>query len=296
MKNLISDYRYNNYENNYNYIVIVVNYNNSNYTIKLYESIKNIDHLLFIIVDNNSSSVERSIIEKLACISNIIIIFNSSNLGYFPGINKGIELIRKEKILFDFLIIGNNDLLFSQKFFDNLSQIGSKIDKYPVISPRIININCKDQNPHVKNKVSKVRQWLYKLYYSNYTIAKIIMKIKNITGIDTSIKDYKYSKISGEIFQGYGACYILTRHFFDFYEYLWCPSIIMGEELFLAMQINKIGYKIYYVPDLEVYHVDHATTKNIGSKEMWFYEKEAFIKAEYFKKNNDKIAINEKIK
>ena len=84
-----------------------------------------------------------------------------------------------------------------------------------------------------------------------------------------------HSDKSGDIYQGYGACYILTKKFFRSYDSLWSPGFLMGEEFYLAVQLEEIGEKMYYMHDLKVLHHDHASVSNLPSITLWGFAREA---------------------
>ena len=266
---------------------ICTNYNSSIYTIECAESLRRIsEEIDIIIIDNNSSETEKKLLqENLNSIPNLLIEFSDKNLGYFGGLNKGIE-ISKRKGDFDLFIIGNNDLLFNDDLLESLESIKKIFTKYPVISPAIFTEDGNPQNPHVVDGISKFRESVYDMYYSSYTIARIIIFISNITKKYTKRKDeIENFKKEGEIWQGYGACYILTRKFFEEVgDNLWNPSFISFEEFFLSRQLELKGFKTYYTPDVVVTHKLHSSFKKISSKQKWKYARDSFkIYRQYIK-------------
>lgn len=64
--------------------------------------------------------------------------------------------------------------------------------------------------------------------------------------------------------QGYpAACWLLKRELFDKYGYfddIYYPVNL--EDVDFCYRIREKGYKIMYCPDVEMYHYEHATTKN----------------------------------
>lgn len=266
---------------------ICTNYNSSVYTIECAESLRRIsEDIDIIIIDNNSSETEKNLLkENLSSIQNLLIEFSDKNLGYFGGLNKGIEISRRKGVC-DLLIIGNNDLLFNNSLLESLESIKKLFNKYPVISPAIFTEDGNPQNPHVIDGISNFRERVYDMYYSSYTIARIIMFISNITKKYTKRKDEieNFSK-EGEIWQGYGACYFLTKKFFDEVgNYLWNPSFISFEEFFLSRQLELKGFKTYYTPNVMVTHRLHSSFKKISSKQKWKYTRDSFkIYRQYIK-------------
>ena len=126
------------------------------------------------------------------------------------------------------------------------------------------------------NEPSRLREILWDIYYSNYLFAWTLKKLSNfISYLYPKYKDCDY-KYKGYIYQGYGACYVLTKTFFNSFKKLWAPCFLDGEEFHLAMQLEVIDQKMYYWPSLKVLHKDHASTSKIPGKLYWNYSRESF--------------------
>jgi GT2 family glycosyltransferase len=171
--------------------------------------------------------------------------------------------------------VGNNDVLFPNDFYQRLIQNKNLFFKYPVISPDIITTDGFHQNPHVIKKISKFREIIYDLYHSNYQVAKIILMIASLSKKITSRRDILFYDHPREIYQGYGACYILTPLFFKNFKQLDSPTFLMYEEYFLSLQLKNKGFKIYYEPSISLKHLMHATTNKLPGKLKWQFSRES---------------------
>lgn len=252
---------------------VFTNYNNSHYTRQVINSISlnpNWNDSYIVIVDNKS---EPSDIELLKVIKedypSIELILNEENSGYFRGLNIGIKFLRDKYENLNHIVIGNNDLVFPPDFIKKISNKKTIFDEYAVISPDLLTLDGVHQNPHVIEKISKVRELVYDVYYSNYYLSIAIGYLAKVTNKFTDRKDETQFEVAQTIYQGYGACYILTPLFFKYFEELWSPTFLMGEELFLSKQLDKKGLKIYYDPYFLVNHHDHATIGKLPSKKLW---------------------------
>lgn len=258
---------------------VFTNYNNTDFTFKLLSSINKISGLNIknvIIVDNNSVLEEKEKLSKLKLKFEFVdFIFNKENLGYFEGLNCGIEKLREKKI--DTIIIGNNDLIFPNDFLENFLNISRHLKKYPVISPSIISIDGVFQNPHVINEISSFRKFVWDIYYSNYLMARIVLFFSNMMRRFSKRKDNLNHNFEQEILQGYGACFILSPIFFKYFKKLWSPTFLMEEEFFLRTQISTKNFKTFYCPAISVTHYDHASIKTIPKKTFWKISKDAHI-------------------
>lgn len=257
---------------------IFTNYNNSQITIQAINSILQLEgdvESYIVVVDNNSTENEKKILSDYSFNHTTTIHFSEKNLGYFSGLNFGLELIYKKNINFDYLIIGNNDLIFPKEFFNQILSKKLLIEKYPVISPNIITLDGIHQNPHVINKISLTREFIYDIFYFNYYLSVVIRKLAKLTARFTDRSDEQFYNIPQEIKQGYGACYILTKKFINEVKTLWSPTFMMGEEYFFSLQLQKLGYKFFYEPSIVVRHQCHATMGQLQSKFMWSLARDA---------------------
>lgn len=263
---------------------VCVNYNNSIVTENLLDSITdsiNSDNINIevIIVDNSNNLI----LDLNKYPINIIIIKNE-NVGYFPGLNVGLNFLKNHSKL-DFIIIGNNDLIFNKLFWDNLYSSKDSLSKYFVISPRIMKENGEEQNPHVINEISKYRLIYLKIIYSNryfYKYGRLL--IQHIVPYKYRRKDELNYTVSQFIVQGHGSCYILTQNYFEKYD---LPEYtnLYGEEYFLSYQLKQINASVYYFHELSVYHNEHSSTSKLLNKKLFKLKKEAFLKELYLRKS-----------
>jgi len=252
---------------------VFTNYNNSEYTknaiISIVESV-DVKSFQIVIVDNKSDQTDVDKLKDLQLMFPFVhFIYNSHNVGYFKGLNTGIEYLRKNETDIDYIVIGNNDLVFPDDFMKTLFESKDIFKSYPVISPDLVTLDGVHQNPHVAEKINPLREMIWDIYYFNYNLAQLIKKISVLTRPLTERKDHHQHSEPGEIYQGYGACYILGPIFFENFELLWAPTFLMGEEFFLTRQLENKGFNIYYEPSIKVKHHDHASTSNVPEKKIW---------------------------
>ena len=258
---------------------IFTNYNNSTFTVDAVKSIySNVHKSKFdiVIVDNNSNNKSKDVLKSLkAQFPALKIIFLKNNIGYFNGLNRGLKNLPNKSSLYDFVVIGNNDLYFDNNFLESVYKHYNLFKKFPVVSPNIITLDGFHQNPHVIKNPSKFREIMYDLYFTNFHLSRLILFISNKTKKFTARGDEKHHEVSQEIIQGYGACYLLGPLFFENFKKLFAPTFLMGEEFFLSFQLNKKKYKIFYESDIFVKHHDHATVSKLPSRDFWNISKEA---------------------
>ena len=257
---------------------VFTNFNNSKYTKDAIESIQvfNKGQIRIIVVDNNSETDDVQALKVLEQThKNVNVIYNEKNVGYFKGLNIGLKYLRKNYNTFDFVVIGNNDLLFPLDFYDSILKKRILFDKYPIISPSITTLDGVNQNPHVIKEISKLREFVLDVYHTNYFLSKLILWTAKNTHFLTGRRDQEQHPVAQEIYRGYGACYILGNLFFKNFKNLWAPTFLLYEEYFLSKQLSDKNFKIFYEPSINVIHLMHATTKMLVGKVKWQFSREA---------------------
>lgn len=255
---------------------VFTNYNNSAFTEDAIKSIGKVDNCNFeiVVVDNASDKEDVKELRRIEKNNEYVkVLYNKENVGYFKGLNLGIHYIRNNFKDISVLVVGNNDVLFHEDFYDKLVEKQELLTKYPVISPNIITADGFPQNPHVIKEISKIREFVYDVYHFNYLFAKLILKLARLTHSFTDRKDEEQHDVAQEIHQGYGACYILSPKFFELFDELWSPTFLMYEEYFLSKQLLDKGFMTYYEPSIKLTHLMHATTDKLPGKLKWKFSK-----------------------
>lgn len=253
---------------------ICTNFNNSHFTAdavrSLVASAGNLHELRVIVVDNQSAPEHRNGLKQLAeQFSCVDLLLNEDNVGYFPGLNCGIHLMRQRYPDIKHFVIGNNDLVFPLDFCAKVEAQLPLLATYPVVSPDIVTLDGEHQNPHVIKSISKSREIVYDLYYSNYLIAQIILWAASFSKSLTDRSDERQYRHAQPIYQGHGSCYLLGPKFFQHFEDFWAPTFLMGEEYFLSKQLSDQGLQTFYSPDIQLTHCCHGSLSAVPSRKIW---------------------------
>lgn len=254
---------------------ICVNYNNSKITYEYIKSILSIqgEHdVMIIVVDNASEEHDVSNLKKLD-FPVFKLILSPENVGYFKGLNLGINSI--DIATYDFVLIGNNDLTFDNDFLTKLEDIN--IDKRTmVLAPNIIRTDGIHQNPHIVKRFNKTQRIYRRLYFVNYYFALFLQNIYNRLKHKLNAEDRVGYEQQQKILMGYGACYILTRIFFEKFKTLDAPVFLMGEEGVLANQILSGGGIMMYEPSIIVHHHDHASIGKVPVRKLYEFSRQSY--------------------
>jgi len=258
-------------------IVIVVNYNNSQSTYHLCQSLENMIgygtdyHMRCVIVDNSHGSEDSSNLKKLCSRWHWVTIINSAdNPGYFAGLNRGLAKIVPDDRTW--VVVGNNDLFFDKTFACNLIAM-----VYPqnvmAVCPDIVTMEGIHQNPHVLNRIGFVRRFLFDVYFKHYYLAVLLKWLRQLI---PKRKHRTHTSMPCVLHMGNGACYILTPLFFKYNRYLDCPIFLYGEEAFLSDQIHETGGILWFEPTLRVFHAESASISQIPQRVAYEYARSGY--------------------
>lgn len=251
---------------------ICTNYNNSALSREAVCSLpKDRGHeFRIVVVDNNSDGENVEALKNLAKeFEHVELILNQDNVGYFRGLNLGIRHLRASQPDIEIMVVGNNDLVFPNDFADAIARNLNTLERHAVVSPDIVTLDGVHQNPHVVSKIGRFRELVYDLYYANYYLAIGIRKVAQLTRGFTDRPDETCHDVAQEIYQGYGACYLLGPEFFRHFQELWAPTFMMHEEYFLSKQLSDQGMRVYYEPEIKVLHRWRGATGKISSRKTW---------------------------
>lgn len=260
------------------YAYVCTNYNNTRFTIDAVESLlkASMPPARIVVVDNASRAEERAALVDLQKRRPIVeTVLSDENSGYFPGLNKGLAAVRAGGDSVEWVVIGNNDLIFPSDFGETLAATARHHAGDPVISPNVVTLDGVRQNPHVISGLSRTREFMFDLYYSNYRLGQLIKWAAGVTRRVTDRDDEQQHDVPQYIYQGHGSVYILTPKFFEEFGELDAPTFMMGEEFFLSEQLRKKGYRVWFEPSVEVQHCCNGAIRSVPSKQMWVRAREA---------------------
>ena len=259
---------------------ICVNYNNSHFTKLALDSMDDRPYsagpfnVISIVVDNASQAGDLALLEGIcAHRTGVKLIRSNVNLGYFGGLNLGMDaIIRRDN---DIVIIGNNDLTFPPSFFERLA-VACYADDVLVVAPNVITADGYHQNPHCPGRVSAKRKFLYDLYFSHFWLGGLMSylsaKLKRAQGGRVN----NLAAVSQYIHMGIGACYLLTSAYFKHFKRLDDSVFLYGEEALLAGQVLSVGGRTYYDAALVVRHAESASLSKLPSKTTYEFGKASY--------------------
>ncbi len=233
--------------------IITVNYNQSEVTCALIESLNKITYPNFeiIVVDNNSTKDDPTIIKKRY--HSIVFIQNPINYGFAAGNNYGLMRARG-----DYILLLNNDI---EVPYDFMEPLVNKLEKNPgigAVSPRI------------------------KFYYQPDTIQYAgYTPINHITMRNFAIgyreKDKGQYNNDSETAYAHGAAMMVPMHVVKEIGLMSYIFFLYYEEADWCARITKTGYKIYYIGSSYVLHKESISTGKISSLKIYYQNRNRIV-------------------
>jgi GT2 family glycosyltransferase len=276
-------------------LVIILNWNNSQLTINLAESIVQIERRespIVLIVDNNSKENEKKILrdfvqkkgfdeitEKQTDSYRVIghtVLFLDDNYGYAKGNNFGLKLAATNG--YRFVLISNNDIELREPVLGKLIKTLDASEKYALVGPKIIDRYGTQEGPF--KRPGMFYQFWYLLFYP------ILLPISKILGISIKTNTRYPYRLPGS-FLLFKTNRISDIGFFDENTFLY------AEELIIAEKFRKLGYETVFDPEVSVTHYHEASTKKIDRKKRFEYHlrSDLYYFSEYRNYSKTKLAL-----
>lgn len=222
--------------------IIIISYNGRNLTVNCINSIldsyfyKYIDNIKITIVDNNSSDDTIEYISKHY--PEIEIIKNKENLGYSAAVNIGMKNTKN-----DYVIITNNDVVFTEHSIDILLTSIKNIPKAGLIGPQQFYPNGKWQRSY--GDFSGIKCGLKYLF-----CITLIVNIFNKYFYNINNKNRKRKKV--EYIDG--ATLLVSRKIFNVIDGFDEDYFFYGEDMDFSYKLKIRNYNRYIIPKAIVYH------------------------------------------
>jgi GT2 family glycosyltransferase len=259
-----------------------------------------------LIIDNGSNNKSYEKLNKVYSQNkNVYIIQNESNLGFAKGNNVGFNFAKKN-LKADFIIMLNNDTMIQQKKFIDVMLNLYENHKFNILGPDILStIDSQHQNPQrIKGlKISEVKKIIFKLNLKlilnilNLENGYIILEkiIKKVFKVRIKKSGYKSNfKWKNEMFnvQLHGACLIFDSHYIEKYNGLYSNTFMYAEEDILYFIAQKENLKVFYTPQLQIFHKEASSTNKVYTKKeekrkfMYYHSKKSLIEILRMEKNS----------
>jgi len=233
--------------------IITVNYNQTDVTCALLESLNKISYPNFevIVVDNHSTEDDPKRIKQLY--PNIVFIENPINYGFAAGNNYGLMKARGEYVL-----LLNNDIEVPPNFMEPL------VEKL-------------EQNPGIGAVSPKIKFYYQPdtIQYAGYTpINKVTMRN---TAIGYWEKDRGQYDKDYETAYAHGAAIMVPMHVVKEIGLMSYIFFLYYEEADWCVRIKEAGYKIYYVGHSYVLHKESVSTGKLSALKIYYQNRNRIV-------------------
>lgn len=133
-----------------------------------------------------------------------------------------------------------------------------------VVAPSILSSHSgRDQNPYFSRKPSALATGIRALLFDYWRVADLFVRgssfARRALGRRGS-SSRSMSKSGMEIYAAHGACFFMSRAYFECGGLPNYPVWLFGEEIFVAEECRKKGLRVYYRPEVRVTHAEHVST------------------------------------
>ncbi|NQV03702.1 MAG: glycosyltransferase family 2 protein [Bacteroidia bacterium] len=238
--------------------IITVNYNHSDVTCQMLESLFHISYpnIEVIVIDNGSPDDTPAVIKEQ--FPQITYLETGKNLGFAGANNVGI-CISKGK----YILLLNNDTIVPQGFLEPLVAKMETDPKIGAVSPKI------------------------KLFYHPGMLQYTgITEINPYTGRNYSRALYKMDEgqFEEDIVTAYahGSAMMISRSVLEQVGLMCTTYFLYYEELDLGCRIRKAGYKIFYVHNSEIFHKESISTGKHSPQKIYYVNRSRLL---YMRRN-----------
>jgi GT2 family glycosyltransferase len=248
--------------------IIIVNWNTKDYLLRCIESILQSGRKIsweLIIVDNGSQ--DGSVEEVRERFTEINLIENSENMGFAKATDQGIKRSTGKYIL-----LANPDTRVEDKAIERLLAFMDSHPETGVSGPQLLNGDGSKQNS-IANFPSLATELL------NKSLLKWLFPNK-YPGKG------RYYRDPIEVDSVIGACMMVRRTAIEQVGLLDEDYFLFLEETDWCYRMKRAGWKIYHVPQAEVYHYQGKSVERERKKAKLEYYRSRYL---FFKKNRGSI-------
>lgn len=250
--------------------ISIINWNTKevlkNCLASIYSSTKNL-FFEVIVVDNNSSDGSVEMVRKE--FPNAILIPNTENRGFAKANNQAYE-----KASGRYFLILNSDTIVKPEALETMVRFMDSHPEAAALGPRLIYGDGSLQSscrtfPDLVTAFFQM-SYLEKIFPENKVIGKYLMSYWNHDDLR-------------EVDQPMGACLMFRKKVLEQVGTLDERFFMYFEEVDLCYRLKKSGWKIYFIPDAQVVHLENKSSDMVwGKAHLYFFE--SMVK--YFRKNH----------
>ncbi|MCF8307648.1 MAG: glycosyltransferase family 2 protein [Bacteroidales bacterium] len=238
--------------------IVTVNYNQSEVTCQLIDSLEKITYpnIEIIVVDNASVHDNPEIIKERY--PNVVLIKNPINYGFAAGNNMGIMASNGEYVLFL-----NNDTVVRPNFLEPLIKKFQNIPDAGAVSPKIRYFHT----PHTIQYAGYTKM-------TKYTIRNFALGYQQ--------EDLGTHDADRKTFSAHGAAMMVPMEVIKKIGMMSYIFFLYYEEADFCERIRRAGYSIHYVHNSLIYHKESISTGKTSSLKIYYLYRNRIV---YMRRN-----------
>jgi GT2 family glycosyltransferase len=224
--------------------VIVVNYNQDQYTVDCINSLLDSDYENFQIclIDNGSKAEVREKLGRLLPNNDKLTIhLLSKNLGYVGGVNYGLK--QGEKVFADYYLIMNNDTLIAKHSISELVACAKKHQDLAIVSGKVFNYGEQDSLQYVGQAKDP----------NNGLNQVSLVKGKREQDVGQYDQEMEMGMLDDIFWLFPKSLYKMNGGYSEYF-------FLYGEQNDYAFRALKAGYKLIYTPTASLWHKGGVST------------------------------------
>lgn len=197
------------------------------------------------------------------------------NLGYYNGMNFCVSYLHEHEITFDWFLASNPDVIYNDSFFEKLSSLDIGEYGETIIAPSILSGRTGvDLNPQIAKRPSRKKMKFLATIFSSWLLGNMYISTLHAANKLFKVKNKNFERKKSDIYAPHGSLALFPPSYLKKFG-LKHPCLLFGETIVVAEQAIESGFKVTYLPDLQVIHKEHATTKLVHSKKVMGFKGEA---------------------
>lgn len=182
------------------------------------------------------------------------------NPGYLPAVARVLAAWPDH----GHVVFSNADLMGDSATIPRiLSELQDRPDVLS-LAPAIVGARGRDVNPHLLRPPTARRLRLLAALHRVPSVADVLLLRRNGHGATLPAP----GEPGQSLWAGHGSCVVLSADFFARGGSLRYPFALFGEELWIGVEVARLGGEVRYVPDVRLTHREHAATGG-GRRRGW---------------------------
>jgi len=230
-------------------VVILVNWNRPQDTLKCIRSLELSDYPSFttVVVDNGSADNSIALLKQVA---RIVLIEAGNNLGFTGGNNLGIKYALEKNT--DFVLLLNNDTLIASDALSKMVAVAESDKNIGIVTPKILF--------HPRHDLI----WAAGTKYYGWCMTSRLTGYKE--------KDIGQHNRERDIAWATGCAMLIKKEVLNNIGLLNDKIFAVGEDLDYGMRAIKHGDQIRYVPGAVVWHKESASSGGHDAPQYVYYQ------------------------